>query len=172
MNIKTAKRNRGSRKNKVGSRRSMRSMRSMRSKKGGSRAGSKGSRKGTRRNRMRGGNCGCNTSIFPLKGGFANVDQSIANLGSNNISALPIHHYYKQNDFQNDPNNMQIASRLNGGKKQKGGSLNATNIMNQLGDSTGTLYSIGTLTGSPYINSSITNQPIGDKYGASNLYLV
>lgn len=133
-----------------------------RSRKGGKsvRKGRKSVRKGGKGTRkMRGGSCNCN-GVFPLKGG-----------SSGSVSQLPIRYYYNQNNFENDPTYMQTAAR--GGKsKQKGGALNATNIINKFGDSTGVPYSIGTLTGSPYINSSITNQPIGDKYGASNLYLV
>ena len=158
MDLKTARRSRKMSRKGVKGRKCVR--------KGGKsvRKGRKGTMKGRKcvkgTRKMRGGSCNCN-GVFPLKGG-----------SSGSVSELPIRYYYKQNDFQNDPTYMQTAARLSGGKKQKGGTLNATDIINKFGDSTGVPYSIGILTGSPYTNSSITNQPIGDKYGASNLYLV
>jgi hypothetical protein len=124
---------------------------------------------------MRGGGCGCgnnNLDLFGQKRG-----------GSAGLAELPIHNYYKLNPMNNDLLGAQQSERTGGNRKrrknngsrknkQKGGTLNATEIMNKFGDSVGTPFSTGALFGSPYTNPSITNQPMDSKYGPTNPYLV
>lgn len=127
--------------------------------------------------KMRGGGCGCsnNLNLFGQKTG-----------GSAGLAQLPIRYYYQMNSHDNDLLTTQQSERtLMGGKrntrrtrsgkkkrKQKGGTLNATEIMNKFGDSVGTPFSTGILFGSPYTNPSITDQPMGEKYGPTNPYVV
>ena len=126
------------------------------------------------RGRMRGGGCGCanNFTLFDKKMG-----------GSAGLTELSKSSYYPMNRMNNDPFGAQISERgfmggkrnrpqTRGRKKLKGGTLNATQIMNNFGDSVGTPYYTGVLTGSPYIDPSVTNHPMDTKYSATNPYLV
>jgi hypothetical protein len=127
------------------------------------------------RGKIRGGGCGCgnNLNLFGQKIG-----------GSAGLAQLPIRNYYQFNPMNNDPFAAQQSERtLMGGKrnkrhtrggknKQKGGTLNATEIMNKFGDSVSTPFSTGILFGSPYTDPTVTNQPIDIRYGPSNPYIV
>jgi hypothetical protein len=123
---------------------------------------------------MRGGGCGCGSklTLFGQKSG-----------GSPGLAQLPIRNYYPMNPMNHDLLGAQLSERgLMGGKRKgqqtrgrkklKGGTLNATQIMNNVGDSIGTPYYTGVLTGSRYIDPSITNHPMDTKYGETNPYLV
>lgn len=137
-------------------------------------------RRTNRRRKMRGGECGCNNNVnAKLLGSTMG--------GSAGLGQLPIRYYYQMNPMNVDllgaqrserglmggkRNKRHSRSKKNNRKKQKGGTLNATEIMNKLGDVVETPFSTKVLLGTPYAHSSVTEQPINLKYGENNPYLV
>jgi hypothetical protein len=95
---------------------------------------------------IKGGTCSCNQSLF--SGGSS---------GPSNVGNLPIRYYYGMNDFNKDPNSMQIDTRMQGvsgpimggkskrklpkykrHKKIKGGTVSMlTNLMSDFGTTPG-----------------------------------
>lgn len=137
-------------------------------------------RRTNRRRKMRGGECGCNTNMNAKL-----LGPTIG--GSTGLGQLPIRYYYQMNPMNVDLLGAQRSERgLMGGKRnkrhsrsrkkqkqnQKGGTLNATEIMNKLGDVVETPFSTKVLLGTPYVHPSVTEQPINSKYGDNNPYLV